>query len=198
MLKKAKTACSRARLRSRYLVFNNLQSRDREGATHSELLCMLGTMRFAIIRFAITIVAVFTVSCGPSAPPAAQSHGDQTAEPWYGRTVGELAALDRQANDLFRKGKGDDAAALIEKGEPLSARLLAVQKPTLAATEAASDLDQLYGQMLFSNRNYGWARLMFQKNVARWKTWKPQTPDTAARLHEAQAAIEECDRKITQ
>ncbi len=60
----------------------------------------------------------------------------------------------------------------------------------------ASDLDDLYGQMLLSNRNYGWARLFFQKNLARWKTWKPQTPDTAARLKAAQDNIAECDRRI--
>jgi hypothetical protein len=154
---------------------------------------MLGTVRFAIFT-----VAIFSVSCGQSPAPAPQGHADPTAEPWYGRTVGQLTALNRSASDLFRKGKGDDAAALIEKGEPLSAQLLAVQKPTLAATEAAADLDQLYGEMLLSNRNYGWARLMFQKNVARWKTWRPQTPDTATRLQQAQAAIEECDRKMTQ
>ena len=154
---------------------------------------MLGRMRFPIV-----IAALFTVSCGQAPPSGQQAHSDPTTEPWYGKTVTELAALDRDANDLFRKGKGDEAAALIEKGEPMSARLLAVKQPTLAATEAASDLDQLYGQMLLSNRNYGWARLMFQKNVARWKIWRPQTPDTAARLQQAQAAIEECDRKMTQ
>jgi len=60
----------------------------------------------------------------------------------------------------------------------------------------ASDLDDLYGQMLLSNRNYGWARLFFQKNLARWKNWKPQTPDTAARLKQAQDAIAECDRRM--
>jgi len=90
------------------------------------------------------------------------------------------------------------AAALIQKGEPLSSRLLSVQQPTLAATEAASDVDQLYGQMLFSNRNYGWARLFFQKNLARWKRWKPQTEDTAHRLKEAESAIAECDRHMTE
>jgi hypothetical protein len=50
--------------------------------------------------------------------------------------------------------------------------------------------------MLLSNRNYGWARLFFQKNLARWKNWKPQTPDTAARLKQAQEAIAETDRQL--
>jgi len=96
----------------------------------------------------------------------------------------------------MRLGKSDQAAALILKGEPLSKRLLSVPQPTLAATVAASDLDELYGRMLFSNRNYGWARLTFQKNLVRWKYWKPQTPETQAKLKEAEAAIASCDRHI--
>lgn len=128
----------------------------------------------------------------------AQGPRDPTTERWYGQTVDELSAMNRQANEFFKKGKGDEAAALIEKGEPLSSKLLSVPQPTLAATEAASDLDQLYGQMLLSNKNYGWARLLFQKNVARWKHWMPQTPETASRLKQAESAIAECDRRITE
>jgi len=99
---------------------------------------------------------------------------------------------------LFQHGKADEAAALIQKGEPLSHRLLAVQRPTLAAAQAASDLDQLYGEMLLSNRNYGWARLVFQKNLARWRHWKPETPETLFRLKEAQSAIARCDRGMSE
>lgn len=106
--------------------------------------------------------------------------------------------MNQDATALLQQGKSDAAAALVLKGDALSSRVLAVRNPTLAATEAASDHDQLYGQMLLSSRNYGWARLVFQKNVARWKLWKPQTPDTAARLKQAQTAIAECDRKMTQ
>lgn len=137
-------------------------------------------------------------ACGPSPAPVEKTERDPTAEAWYGKTVAELAAMNRQAEEFFRKGQGDDAAALIEKGEPLSQRLLSVRKPTLAATEAASDLDQLYGQMLFSNRNYGWARLQFQRNLARWKTWTPRTEETTRRLKLAEDAIAECDRKISE
>jgi hypothetical protein len=93
-------------------------------------------------------------------------------------------------------GKADDAAGLIQSGEQLASRLLSVPRPTLAAMQEASDLDELYGRMLLSNRNYGWARLFFQKNLARWKNWVPQTPDTAARLKEAQSDIAECDRRM--
>jgi hypothetical protein len=76
------------------------------------------------------------------------------------------------------------------------ARLLSVPRPTLEAAEAASDLDQLYGRMLLSNRHYGWARLMFQKNLARWKHWQPQTPETSRRFQQAVSAIAECDKHI--
>ena len=68
--------------------------------------------------------------------------------------------------------------------------------PTLPAIEAASDLDDLYGRMLLRNRQYGWARDFFQKNVIRWKTWKPQTPDTERRWKQAAAAVAECDRDL--
>ncbi len=101
-------------------------------------------------------------------------------------------------SSLWKSGKPDDAAALIQSGEQLSSRLLAVRNPTLAAMEDASDLDDLYGRMLLSNRNYGWARLFFQKNRARWKIWKPETADTAARLKDAESAIAECDRRMSE
>jgi hypothetical protein len=50
--------------------------------------------------------------------------------------------------------------------------------------------------MLLANRHYGWARLQFQKNVARWKHWMPQTKETARRLKQAESAIAECDRRL--
>lgn len=106
--------------------------------------------------------------------------------------------MNREAESLFRSGKADAAAALITKGEPMSNQLLGVPRPTLAAMEAASDLDQLYGRMLFASRNYGWARLLFQKNLARWRTWKPETAETARRLKLAESSIEECDRRISE
>ena len=121
---------------------------------------------------------------------------DPTTEAWYSKGVDELTAMNREALEDFDKGKEDHAAALIEKGEAASGRLLSVPHPTLAAAEAVSDLDRLYGQMLFSNKNYGWARLLFQRNVARWKNWRPQTPETARRLKEAETSIAECDRHI--
>ncbi len=103
-----------------------------------------------------------------------------------------------QAEGLLRQGKADEAAAIITAGQPLVNRLLSAPWPTLAAMEAVSDLDQLYGRMLLENRNYGWARLLFQKNQVRWRNWKPQTPETARRLKLASEAIAECDRHLGQ
>ncbi len=110
----------------------------------------------------------------------------------------QLAELNRSAERAFQGGKSDQAAALIGQGQPLVNRLLNVPKPSLAAVEAASDLDDLYGRMLLSNRNYTWAITMFEKNRARWKNWTPQTPETMRRLKQAESAIEECDRRMAE
>ena len=146
------------------------------------------------MRLLTIVAAAFLASCGSSGPVAR----DGTAETWYSQAVDQLAALNREAESDFANGKSDQAAALIEKGKPLETKLLSVSHPTLGAVEALSDRDQLYGRMLLSNRHYGWARLMFQKNLARWKYWKPQTPDTERRFKDAQSAIEECDRHLDQ
>lgn len=152
----------------------------------------------AIRLWPLTILLLAACACGPPQTPAGKVQHDSTKEVWYGQSLSELAAIDRQAQESFRKGEANAAAALIEKGEPLSQRLLSVPRPTLAAAEAASDLDQLYGEMLLSNHNYGWARLLFQKNLARWKNWKPQTPETTRHLKLAESEIAECDRHIVQ
>jgi hypothetical protein len=144
------------------------------------------------MRLLLVLAAAFLASCEQSpAPPR-----DATKEAWYRDAVEQLAALNREADRAFAAGKSDQAAALIEKGQPLVARLLAVPNPTLEAAVAASDLDDLYGRMLLSNRHYGWARLLFQKNLSRWKHWQPQTPETARLLKQAESAIAECDRHI--
>lgn len=140
------------------------------------------------------LLAVLT-GCTPApiAPPVAR---DATNEAWYAHTVERLAAMDREAEALLKRGDRDAAAAAIQQAEPLMAKVLGVPRPTLAASEAASDLDQLYGRMLLANRHYGWARLEFQKNLSRWKHWQPRTADVERRLKDAQRWIAECDRGL--
>lgn len=143
----------------------------------------------------LAILVISLLTACESAPPPPR---DATKEAWYAKSVEELATLNREAETAFATNKPDQAAALIEQGQPLMARVLTVAQPTLEATIAASDLDQLYGRMLLSNRHYGWARLQFQKNLARWKHWQPRTPDSARRQQQAEDAIAECDRHIVE
>jgi hypothetical protein len=135
-------------------------------------------------------------ACTPDAQRVDQPKPDLTTGEWYRQTTEQLTAMNREAESLLQRGGFDQAAAIITKAQPLQNRLLAVPRPTLAAMEAASDLDDLYGRMLLRNRHYGWARSEFQKNVVRWKNWKPQTPETAHRLKIAVSATAECDRNL--
>ena len=143
----------------------------------------------------IAILAAALLTACESAPAPRR---DATKEAWYSETVRQLVGMNREAESFFESGKSDQAAALIEKGEPLMSRLLSAPRPTLEATEAASDLDDLYGRMLLANHHYGWARLQFQKNLARWRHWQPQTPEAARRLQQAKSAIAECDRHLVE
>ena len=146
----------------------------------------------------ITVAALLLLA-GCAAPPRVeQAKPDATKEAGYADAVEQLAALDREAEELLKRGRSDAAAAAITRGQPLQARLLTAPRPTLAAMEAISDLDDLYGRMLLVNGNDGWARMLFQKNLARWKIWEPKTADTTRRLQRAQAAIAECDRRLKQ
>jgi hypothetical protein len=144
------------------------------------------------MRPLVILAVAFLASCEPASGPAR----DVTKEPWYRDSVEQLNTMNREADSAFAAGKSDQAAALIQKGQPLVARLLAVPNPTLEAAVVASRVDDLYGRMLLSNRHYGWARLLFQKNLSRWKHWQPQTPETARLLKQAESAIAECDRHI--
>ena len=146
----------------------------------------------------LPLLALLLAACAPTPAPVSKAPPDPTAEAWYGPVTVQLAAMNREAEALLRQGKSDPAAALITQGQPLSLRLLAAPRPTLAAMEAASDLDHVYASMLLGNKNYGWARLAFQKNVSRWKYWRPQTPDTVRRLQSARDGIAECDRRLGQ
>jgi hypothetical protein len=144
------------------------------------------------VRAIFVIAALVLTNCGPDTAPAPPR--DVTTEAWYGKALAQLTGMNSDAEAFLKSGKPDDASALIERGEPIASQLLGVPRPTLAAMEAASDLDDLYGRMLLSNRHYEWAQFQFQKNRARWKYWKPQTEETARRLQQADAAIAECDR----
>jgi hypothetical protein len=140
--------------------------------------------------------ALLLAACGETPKKVEAPPRDPTLDSSYGDAVAELAAAGREAKALIAAGKNDAAAAVITHGQPLIATVLAAPHPTLAAMEAASDLDELYGQMLLANKNYGWARMLFQKNRSRWMHWTPQTDETARRRQQADAAIAECDRAI--
>lgn len=145
-----------------------------------------------LVRLLIA-AALLLAACGP--PPVPK---DPTKDAWYGAAIAQLDKMNHDADAAFHDGKGDQAAALIKDGQPIVKRLLDVPHPTLPAIEAAADLDDLYGRMLFSNRHFAWARLQFQKNHARWKTWDPPTPETRRRLKLANDQIAECDRKMVE
>jgi hypothetical protein len=140
----------------------------------------------------VTILLAILSGCGGGAPPPAAPPTDETKEPWYAETVARVTDATKRAADAFEHGKPDDASSLILQAEPQANQLLTVLHPTLEATIAAADLDALYARMLFSNNHFEWAQFLYQKNVARWKYWKPQTPDTDRRLKEAQAQVEKC------
>lgn len=139
------------------------------------------------------VTVVFLAGCGPAPAPV---KADPTTEAWYGQAVQQLNDLNREAARWLASGKADAASAAILRGQPLEERLLSAVHPTLAATEAASDLDRLYGRMLLANRHYGWARLMFQKNLGRWRTWRPETDESHRRLQQAKDDIDACDRAM--
>ena len=146
------------------------------------------------MRLLAVIAAVLLAAC--SSAPVQPPKPDPVKKAWYGQTVEQLATLNRDAEGLLQGGKADEAAALITQGQPIMSRLLSVPQPTLPAVEAASDLDHLYGRMLLANRHYGWARLQFQKNLARWRNWQTQTPDVIRRRKLAETSIAECDRHL--
>ena len=85
-----------------------------------------------------------------------QPTSDPTREAGYAEAVEQLKSLNREAEDLFRGSRPDDAAAVITPGQLLQARLLAPPRPTLAAIEGVSDLDDLCARLLLSNTPDGW------------------------------------------
>jgi hypothetical protein len=136
--------------------------------------------------------------CASEPPPkkVEQPKVDPVTEAWYPKSVSDLAALNHRGEDLFRKGERDQAGTVVTEGQELQGKLLAAPKPTLEAMEVSSDLDDLYARILLANNNVGWARLVYQKNVVRWRVWKPQTAETEKRRKQAEAGIKECDRRL--
>jgi len=150
------------------------------------------------MRTLLVIAALMLAGCAAPPPPPPKVAVDPVTESWYAPAIQELAALNREAVTLGKAGKSHDAAERITKGQALAAKLLAAPRPPLEAMEAASDNEALYAHMLLENKNYGWARLSFQKNVSRWKHWRPETEDTAKRLKEAEDGLTEVDRLLGQ
>jgi hypothetical protein len=147
-------------------------------------------------RYPVCLILVLLAACAPPPKPAEQPKPDPTAEAWYAPAVQQLTAMARDAEAAYKAGRTQEASKIITDSQALGNRLLAAPHPLLAAMEAASDLDDLYGRMLMADKRYGWARLQFQKNVTRWKYWQPRTPESERRLKLAQDQIAECDRKL--
>jgi hypothetical protein len=147
-------------------------------------------------RQSACLILAALAACAPPPKPAEAPKPDPTTEAWYAPAVVQLTAMARDAEAAFKAGRAQEASKFIISSQPLSNRLLAAPHPPVAAMEAASDLDDLYGRMLIADKRYGWARLQFQKNVTRWKYWQPRTAESERRLKQAQDAIAECDRKL--
>ncbi|HLI83866.1 MAG TPA: hypothetical protein VKV17_08105 [Bryobacteraceae bacterium] len=149
------------------------------------------------MRCFLAIAAAALAGCSSASAPK-QPEPDATAQPWYGDAVRQLESMNGKARELLARHKSDEAARVITAAEAWANRVIGVPHPTLAAMEAASELDEMYGRMLLENRNYGWARMMFQKNLARWRTWQPRTGETLEHLKTAEQEIAECDRRMTE
>ncbi len=148
------------------------------------------------MRGALFVLFVVLLSGCSRRPAEAPPKVSPVEEAWYGEVLEQVKNLHAGAAKLVQEGKKDEAAAALKNAEPLVKRLLTVPSPTLEATVAASDIDQLYARMLAGNRHYGWARMVFQKDAARWRNWTPQTEESLRRRKMAEAGMAECDRAI--
>ena len=175
------------------------ESKKKHRSMKRRLAVSAGIIEIKLTNFPTTLATfalILLLGCSTAPTPQEPAKLDITQESWYGPIVDQVRAINKEAEALVKTGKADKAAARITEGQPLVSRLLAAPQPTLAAMEAASELDHLYATMLLSNRHYGWARLFFQKNQTRWSSWKPQTQDTERRRKQAELGIVECDRGI--
>jgi len=147
-------------------------------------------------RNALLILLLGLLTACSQGPAEAPIKANPVEGAWYGEVLGQVKDLRAKAAKLVQEGKKDEAAAALKSAGPLVQRLLTVPSPTLEAALAASDIDQLYAQMLAGNRHYGWARMVFQKDAARWRNWTPQTEESLRRRKIAEAGMAECDRAI--
>src|SRR4051812_17235933 len=117
----------------------------------------------------VVMVTAFALSngCARTSQPIQDVPPDPTQAAWYRETLERAQSMEREAAQLVQKRESEKASEIILQAQPLANTLLSVPHPSLAAMEAASDLDDLYARMLFANKHYGWARLFYQKNVAR-------------------------------
>ena len=141
-------------------------------------------------------VGLSLVACAPPPPKPAPKAGEKPEG--YDAAVRRLADMVNVGNQFFANGRPDDASRVISDGLLMQNQILSVPQLDLAGTVAVSDLDDLYGRMLLASRHYGDARLLFQKNLARWRMWKPQNEESAKQLKHAQDQIAECDKHILQ
>lgn len=148
------------------------------------------------MRNAVFVFLMVLLSGCARQPAEAPPQANPVEEAWYGEVLKQVKDLHTKATKLVQEGKKDEAAAALKSAEPLVQRLLTVPSPTLEAAVAASDIDQLYARMLAGNRHYGWARMVFQKDAARWRNWTPQTEESLQRRKMAEAGMAECDRAI--
>lgn len=128
------------------------------------------------------------------APSAVEAHPEREAA--YAADTERLARVVQEADQFLARERRDLAATKVEEGKMIAARLLAAPHPTLAAMTVVSDLDHVYGRMLFTNRHLGWARITFQQDAARWRNWSPQTAETEKRRRVANEWMLKCDRAL--
>ena len=134
-------------------------------------------------------------ACGAPAPQK-KAPVEPSKESWYQPAIEELRSVNAAIARFADAGEYDKAARAIIHGQELEAKLLSSSHPPLEAAIAVSDLEDIYGRMMLAQKKYGWARLVFQKNLARWKYWRPITDDSQARMERARQQIIECDRGI--
>ncbi|MBC7925122.1 MAG: hypothetical protein H7039_05645 [Bryobacteraceae bacterium] len=144
----------------------------------------------------LTACVLAVACCGTAPDPEVPLKTDPTATPEYKDAIQELTTRCESAETLVKARKWEAASDLLQGNQPLVSLLLSVPYPAVAAAEAVSDHEDLYGRMLLRNKHYGDARFLFQKTMVRWLSWKPETEETRRRLAKAQAWILECDRNL--